>query len=169
MKKYNLILYTVSGLTIITVLSVLLSNLFPDSIGNENFRTWGLGAVLAEIIGLFVLLTKNSIVSRHIDIYLAIPEEFQGMTTNIDWSYESCFIISKDFKHEVQLVKSEIGPGFKVYLNNELMSKIAGAELIEFQLKERNGREWKVSPFNLYDCTKSLEIVNLTKQELNYD
>ncbi len=169
MRNYNAIFYTVAGLTVLTVISVLVSNLFPDYIGNENFRTWGLGAVLAEIIGLFVLLTKNSISSKHINIFLTLPEEIQGTDLNIVWDSENCFIVSENLKEKIRMMRSGIGPGYKVYLNQKLMNKIVNIEIIEFQLQEENGREWRVSPFNLYDCTKKLEINELSQLQLNYD
>ncbi len=171
MKNRNVILYLVAGLTTLTVIAVLLANLFPGEIGegNENFRTWGTGAVLAEIIGLFVYLTKTSFGLKHINIFLSLPDELQDYSSSLDWNQPECFIIVKDTKKNIKLLKSDIGPGYSVHLDENISKLILEQDIVEFELKDNSGRDWRVGPFNLYAKTRNLEIISTNNLELNYD
>lgn len=167
MKSQKFLLFTVAGLTILTVLAVLFSNLFE--MGDINFRKWGLAAVLAEIVGLFVLIVKMSFKSRQINVFLAMPDELKEYTNSINWDSNSCYIVLSGKKEKVKLTKSDVGPGFKVYFNQDLLGQIFESEILEFELMELNGNKWRVGPFNLNDFTRNLEFLEKDISIVNYD
>ena len=165
----KIILYTVSGLTILTVITVLAANIFPN-LSNDIIRMWGLGAVLAEIIALFVFMVKTTLKQKNVNIFLTIPEELQMYSNNILWDNSNCFAISGEIKENIQLLKVDTGGlGYRVHFNKELTKKIHDMEIIEFDLKEQNGNKWRVGPFYMYDRTRNLEYLETEKLNLNYD
>src|SRR5258706_12000106 len=110
MKNQKFLTLTVSILTILTVISVLASNLL--NIGNSEFRKWGMGAVLAEIIGLFILIVKYSFRVRQLTIYLAIPDDFmKEYKKKITWDMNNCFVILDEKEKKIKLSEADISPG----------------------------------------------------------
>jgi hypothetical protein len=171
LKDKQILLITVTVLTVLTVIAVLLSNLLDW--GSDTFKKFGLGGVLAEIISLFVLLVRNSIRPKQINIYLTIPENLQQAISDINWDHGNCFVVVGDKKEKIRLVKTGVGPGFQVFFSEELSGKISESDIIEFELKDEKSNKWRVGPFYLYERTRILEYLgpnlanNLT--QLNYD
>lgn len=163
MRNQKILLYTVAGLTILTTLSVLLSNLF--GLGNPAFNKFGLASVLAEIIGLFVIIVRSSFKGKEITIFLAVPENHSGA---IIWDSENCFLISGQQREKIRLTTPGIGPGFRVHFDQEVLSQNEHG-IIEFELRELNGNHWRVGPFNLYDHTRNLENLENNLTNVDYD
>ena len=159
--------FIVAGLTIITVIAILVANIWE--IGDPSFRTWGTGVVLAEILGLFVYLTKAATKFKQVNIFLTFPEELQELSANVDWDYNQCYIIAFDLKKNIKLLKSDIGPGYRVHLDQNLISDILEKDVVEFELSDKSGRKWRVGPFNLYEKNRNIEIIEGINLDLDYD
>jgi hypothetical protein len=167
MKDQKLLLYTITVLTVLTVIAVLFSNLFE--FGDLGFRKWGLAAVLAEIIGLFVLIVKTSFKQKQINIFFAVPDNLHYYANNLSWDNNCCFIILGERKEKIKLTKTDIGPSFKVHFSADILCQLMEFEIFEFELKELNGNKWRVGPFNLYDRTRNLECLETNLTNANYD
>lgn len=163
MKNQKILLYTIIILTVLTTVAVLISNLFET--GDTNFREWGLAAVLAEIIGLFVIIVRSSFKGKEIAIFLAVPENH---SRSINWDYENCFLISGQQRERIGLTIPGIGPGFRVHFDQDVLSKNEHG-IVEFELRELNGTRWRVGPFNLYDHTRNLENLDSNLSIVDYD
>ena len=108
--KTSSLLYFVAILTTLTAIAVLACNVFPNYFTKtEQFAKWGLGGVLAEIIGLFVLLTKNSTKEKRIIVNLSFSEDYKATYTvnKIIWNPDLCFAKAGAMKEKIQLIRSQ--------------------------------------------------------------
>src|SRR5258708_7136807 len=78
-KAQRNVLILLGTLVAITLLSVIWANVFShnDEI-KDNFAKWGLGAVVAEIIGLFVFVVRGIFRQRTYTITLGPPKDMPG-------------------------------------------------------------------------------------------
>ncbi len=165
MKKENYLLILISILTTLTVIAVLIANLFPDKYGSPEFNKFGMTAVLAEIIGLFVLISKKVFQLNDVNVFLTLPENTEPQ---IDWDNEHCWVIGDTMKEKIKLIQTDVGPAYKVHFNEVAKKKLTKEKVIEFELKEKNGNPWRVGPFNLFDKTRNLQPLGNINM-LNYD
>lgn len=132
MKNQKFIFFTVAILTILTVVAVLLSNLFPDNFGTEYFRRLGLSIVLAEIIGLFVLIVKKSLGSKQISITLSYPNEIlDQILMSISEKNHGMMIdvlLNEGFQEKIKLLRSNEDNTYKVCIYQKLERKMIGIE-----------------------------------------
>ena len=156
------ILYLLSGLVCITVLAVLGANvgMFGDNKIVANFAQWGLGAVLAEIVGLFVLIVRSNVFSSAATPYTLVISGANKLEnfdiTQIRWDESQCFVKFGEEAEKVQPVLSTVGPALEVRLSPQIVTKIRTDEPIELSLADIKGLIWEVRPFFLYQSQLKL-------------
>ena len=149
------IFFLLSALTALTVVAVLVANVFE--IGDPNFRKWGLAAVLGEIIGLFVMAVRTSFKHQPINVNLSLPEEWHGEFGKLQWDSANCFVLAGDIKEKISLAESDIGPAFTAQLSATFIGNLADHQLVHFELADSQGRSWRVGPFRLHERTRLLK------------
>jgi hypothetical protein len=93
----NLLIF-LCAIIFLTVIAVLSANLgFPnDSVTTQSFARWGLAAVLAEIVGLFVFVAKG-IFQPKIGAYslvISMPRDLESLDiSQIAWDIQNCFLV----------------------------------------------------------------------------
>jgi len=152
---------------ILIVISVLASNLF--NIGNTEFRKWGMPAVLVELVALFILIVKYFFRMKQLIIYLEIPNDFMKKhKKKIAWDANNCFVILDGKEKNIKLSEADISTDqsskYRVHFGDDLTGQILNTNLLEFKLKDEEGRNWRVT-FDLYERTKMLELFSSPPRE----
>jgi hypothetical protein len=165
MKERTLFLRTFIAITALTSIVVLGANVgaFGDKLVDSNFSRWGLGVVLAEIIGATVLAFKSLFALPDLSVDLTFekpksPLPSPDMFKLIPLDLENCTYIIKEMADEVERGKMSL-------TSHEIIGEINGKkeaiklwrcklpkslkpdQNIEFQLKDKNGIEWEITPF----------------------
>jgi len=164
--------FIVGAVTVLTAIAVLACNVFPDYFTNtKEFAKWGLGAVLVEIIALFVLLVKNSAKEKKIRINLSYTEEFKAVYTinKANWNEQQCFARVGDVTEKIEPVPSQTGAAFTVQLPDKIINKIEESSTITLELADLKGNQWRAGPFFFYERTIPLEIVTSMSIQEKYD
>lgn len=150
------ILYLLCGLVGITVIAVLGANLELFGKGEivAEFAKWGLTAVLAEIVGLFVLIVRSNVFASATAPYTLVisgADELEGFDiTRISWDENQCFVRFGERSVNIRPALSAFGPAFEIRLSPEIAAKFPTDEPIELSLVDVNGLAWEVRPFFLH-------------------
>jgi hypothetical protein len=87
------------------------------------------------------------------------PENLRDLDiTLISWDGDGCFLLSGDLKEKISLIRSKVGPTFRVNLPQAILDKIK-EEVIALELKDRKGNRWEVRSFYLYENLVPLSLV----------
>ena len=154
-KTQRYLLIFLCGVVLLTVIAVLLANLgFPTKTETtKEFAKWGLGAVLAEIIGLFIIVTRG-IFAQKSSIYSLVirsPEELPGLDiTRIEWDLKNCFMKFREEKHLIKPALSPVGPAWEIRLPDAIHRRISETDAVELLLTDVRGNTWRVPPFFLF-------------------
>ena len=87
------------------------------------------------------------------------PENLRSFDiTLINWDNDACFLVCGGSKEKIGLVRSRVGPTFRVNIPYKLLEK-AREEAIALDLKDRKGNRWEVRSFYLYENLLPLSLV----------
>jgi hypothetical protein len=150
-NRRDLILVILVFLVVVTAFAVLAANLGWIPHPSPNFATWGLASVLAEIMALFVFVSKWTFRERKPSVILVAPRNPPGLQfldiTQIDWVQQECFVRCGPVKKQVSVVPDLVGSAFRVLLPDGLMEKLKDDDLVELELVDAKGNHWHVRPF----------------------
>lgn len=164
MQKYLLIF--LCGLVFLTVVAVLVVNVgfVEDSETTRNFAKWGTMAVLAEIIALFAIATRQ-VFSDKVSTYSLVIGPLRDIEVdiaNISWDAEQCYLQFASEKVPVKPVRSAVGRAFEIKLPYSLFEKVDEQTPIEIYLRDKYGCDWEIESFYLYQ--KEVTLRALTPQ-----
>ena len=150
-KRRDLILIILVLLVLLTALAVLAANLGWIKSASPAFAQWGMAGVLAEIVALFVYVSKWTFKERKPAVILVAPKsptQLQSLDiTRIDWVQKECFILSGQIKEPIRVVPDPVGTAFRVFLPDGLIEKLKDDDVVELELKDMKGNSWHVRPF----------------------
>jgi hypothetical protein len=159
----------------LTVVAVLSANLgFPNESGTtQSFAKWGLAAVLAEIVGLFVFVAKG-IFQPKIGAYslvISMPQDLEGLDiSQIIWDIKNCFLAlllpNSEEKLLIQPVLSDKGKSWEIKLPGALYDKVSETTPITLLLNDIKGNKWEKS---FYLFQRPLDLQPLDKQKIKAD
>jgi len=87
------------------------------------------------------------------------PENLRDLDiTLINWDGDNCFLISGGLKEKINLIRSKVGPTFRVNIPPSTLDKIK-EDVIALELKDRKGNRWEVRSFYLYENLVPLSLV----------
>lgn len=155
-RAHYIILLTLSGLVILTVLAILGANLgfFPGA-ETSSLAKWGPAGALAEIIALYVFVGKAVFGTRPSgkpSLVIGPPERPASIRDfdirRIQWAHDKCFVVYGENKRRpIKLVRHRTGDGFRVLLPDGLLEAIGNEDVLELELKDTKGNRWYVEPF----------------------
>ena len=171
-KQQNIILYTLSGLVVITVLSIIAANfdLFGTGAINSTLAKWGPAGALAEIIGLYVFVAKVFFTPKDFKYSLLItyPKSLPNFDiTVVEWIEAK--IISEDLNENVKIVPSQGGPTFRVHFTPKIIQYLNQRpdEPIELKLMDKKQNKWAVKPFYLTENIQHISTETELQKILN--
>lgn len=152
-KRKTIIFLAFVVVTILTAVLVLLANIgiFGEDVRNGEFAKWGVGVVLAEIVGATVLVFKQSFSPS---INAVVNLQFPLPSRDIDLDPERCSLQLRTSigKTITKKVTPAIGVGgWHCSIPTDVTSS---NDLLTLELNEINGRKWKVRPFLPYITTQ---------------
>ena len=162
----------------LTVIAVLAANLgFPnESATTQSFAKWGLGAVLVEIVGLFVFVAKG-IFQRKANAYslvVGMPKELASLdVSQIAWDQKNCFLVLLTTKEEERFriipVAGALAPNsWEIKLPSTLSEKITETDPVYLLLTDSFGNRWEVGSFYLFQRSLSLKAPDKLKLKADY-
>lgn len=154
-RPHYIILLTLSGLVILTVLAILSANLgYPAGAEHSQLARWGPAGALAEIIALFAFVAKTIFgkPSGKPSLVIGPPERPANMRefdiSRIRWLPDECFVVyGQNKRKRIKLVRHRVGQGFRVLLPDGLLETIGNEDVLELELKDAKGNRWYVEPF----------------------
>jgi hypothetical protein len=168
-RPQYIILLTLSGLVVVTVLAILAANLglVGSAAQTSQLAKWGPAGALAEIIALFSFVAKIIFGKQAGKFTLLIgPPEIPPQMRSFDisrihWMQESCFVLyGENSRARVKVVPSRIGRGFRIQFPEGLVDKINPEEALELELQDNKGNRWRVSPFLPFENVMPLTVVS---------
>jgi hypothetical protein len=133
-----------------TVAAVLAANLgwVEDSETQRNFAKWGMAAVLAELVALFVFMARKVFASdSQVSIEISPAPNFPMLDpSRLFWTEGKCVLRTDKVTFPVRLVRSVIGQTWKVHIPRNVADKIADTDLYEFRFVDQHGNEWAAGP-----------------------
>ena len=92
------------------------------------------------------------------------PDNLRNLDiTLISWDNNGCFLVSGELKERISLVRSRVGPTFRVSIPPKVLQKVKD-EVISLELKDNKGNRWEVRSFYLYENLMPLSLVeSMTK------
>lgn len=164
-RQQNIILFTLSGLVVITVLSIIVANLTPIGPGSANstLAKWGPAGALAEIIGLYVFVAKTVFSKKgsKCSLLITYPKSMPNLDiTSIEW--KEAKIIGTNLNKTVKLVPSRAGPTFGVHLTKDIIQILNNhsEDPIELKLMDKKENNWEVKPFYLFENMQHLSLLS---------
>jgi hypothetical protein len=165
----NLLIFLCS-LVFLTVLAVLAANvgLLPTSKTTGDFAKWGMAAVLAEIVGLFVIVARGVFAKRSgsYSITIGPPEDVEVDFTRIAWDPAACFIKISGESSPIRPVRSTSGPSFEIRLPYSLVDKVDEQTAVEIYLTDKFGNAWEVEALYLNTKTGRLRALGSVQKIL---
>lgn len=144
-------------LILLTVLAVLAANMgwLDGTPQVEAFAKWGLGVVLAEIMALFVFVTRNVFRQPTYSLMLSAPTDLPGLDVmRISWDRDKCFVSYGDKK--VNVKPAFEGVNFEIRLPPKIIDKITDTDAVEVELVDKKGNRWVTQSVFLFRRTMSL-------------
>lgn len=164
--KY-IILLTLAGLVILTVLAILGANLgfFPGA-QQSQLAKWGPAGALAEIIALFSFVAKFIFAkpSFKSSLVLGPPQKPPTMRefdiSRIQWTSDKCFVLyGQNKRKRIKLVPYRTGAGFRVLLPEGVLENATDDDPLELDLTDKKGNRWCVEPFLPAENVLHLSVV----------
>lgn len=158
-----IILATLSGLVVLTVVAVLAANfgLLGPEAAQSPLARWGLAGVLGELVALYVLIGRLVFEKRReITVEIGPPRELPNLDiSQIEWVKQDCFLETwEGTKVSIGLVPSQVGPSLRVELPTNVGNILATDKYVELMLKDKKGNTWQVKPFRTWETLRPLAI-----------
>ena len=177
--KNHIYTYVIGFITLITAVAVLMSHLQVFGLkATPQFLNWGLGSVLAEIIMLFVLITKTSLKKEQMVLYLKIPDKYSAIADNLEWDQQECYAISSGRKEVVELKRAMGSTAWEVVLPSKIFNQVSKKNSISFELKDINDIKWKIVTTSYFanvqelkcsDIQSLMEVINNNLEIVDHD
>jgi hypothetical protein len=150
-RPQYLVLVVLTLLVVLTVLAVLAAGLGFFPAAKDSLTKWGPAGALAQIIALFVFVTKSLFskpTGSRVSLLLGPPKELPDFdVTRIQWEEENCIVRSGRSKKRVTLVPARAGGSFHIQLPRGFLENMEDGQTMELSLKDVRGNRWTVRPF----------------------
>jgi hypothetical protein len=147
MKERMMFLIAFLGITILTAVIVLSANigLFGEAVRTSDFSKWGIGAVLAEIVGATVIAFKWSFTTTVVKVNLRFENE---SSSGVDLDFDKCMFTIRESGNIVSTGKLDLVFGLgEGGWQCTLPSTVTSNQSVQLDFVERNGQVWWVKPF----------------------
>jgi len=155
MRERMIFLIAFLGITILTAVIVLFANIgfFGEDVRTSDFSKWGIGAVLAEVVGATVIAFKGSFAPTVVKVNLEFENE---PSSGVDIDVDKCTFTIRESGNIVSTGKLDLVFGFGGW-QCTLPSTVTSNQSVQLDFIERNGHTWWVKPF----------VPNLISQRVN--
>jgi hypothetical protein len=164
-------------LVVLIVEAILGTVAFTIEVGAD--RTFVIRAMIVLIFALVVIVTglalwRPSILAgkdpereTKYSLLIGPPENLRNLdVTLINWD-EQCFLVARRVREQITLVRSRVGPTFRVEIPPKLVQKVKD-EPVALELKDRKGNRWEVESFYMFENLLPLSLVE-SKQKIIRD
>jgi hypothetical protein len=165
MKERTLFLVTFLAITALTSIVVLGANIgkFGEDLKDSRFSQWGLGVVLAEIIGATTLAYRSLYALPDLNVDLTFEKPKSPLP--LPDTYDLIPLDLENCTYTIKEMADKVGSGKMSLTSHEIIGEINGKkevmkiwrcklpkslkpdQNIEFQLKDKKGVEWEITPF----------------------
>ncbi|KPV65061.1 MAG: hypothetical protein AOA65_0564 [Candidatus Bathyarchaeota archaeon BA1] len=145
MKERMILLIAFLAITVVTAVVVLLANIgvFGEAVRTSDFSKWGVGVVLAEIVGATIAVFKWSLLPVDIKVNLDFSPK---SSIDVDLDVDNCTYDIREGGRIIATGKMDLAfaqGGWQC----ALPSTVRLNHIIRLNLIERNGQKWEVKPF----------------------
>ena len=147
MKERIVFLIAFLAVTVLTAVVVLLANIgiFGDSVRTSDFSKWGIGAVLAEIVGATIVAFKWTVNPGNIQVNLDFSPK---VPIDVDLDVDNCTYEIREEGKITATGKIDLSfaqGGWQCTL--PAVATLNSFRIIRLNLTERSGQKWEVKPF----------------------
>jgi hypothetical protein len=133
------------GVTVLTAIVVLAANIgvFGEAVRTSDFAKWGIGAVIAEIVGATVAALKWSLSPFDIRVNLDFsPKD----SLDVDLDVDKCTYEVREEGKIIEKGKIDLALAHGGW-QCTLPSTVRPKHVVGLNLTERSGQKWEVRPF----------------------
>ncbi len=141
---------------VVLIVEIVLGVILKSLDGND--RTFVVHSMIILIFTLVLIVTllalfKPTILSGKKIVYslhIGPPENLNLDITQIDWNKDKCFLLCGDLRCKITLIRSRVGPTFRVIIPETILDKIRD-EVIALELEDKKENHWEVKNFYLFE------------------
>ena len=156
MKERIILLTAFLAVTVLTAVVVLFANIgfFGEAVRTSDFSKWGIGAVLAEVVGATIAVFKFSFIPIQIKVNLDFPDSVPDVNLDLDkCEYEIREGGNVSSSGKLAIAEGEAG-GWQCTLPPTVTSN----QIVKLNLVEMNGKKWETNPFYPYVKTQQVKM-----------
>lgn len=145
MKERFMLLLAFLAVTVLTAIVVLFANIgiFGEAVRTSDFAKWGLGAVIAEIVGATITALKWTLPPYDIKVNLDFSPE---NPIDVDLDVDKCTYEIREAGKIIEQGRMDLALAHGGW-QSTLPSTVKPKHIVRLNLTERSGKKWEVRPF----------------------
>ena len=145
MKERIMLLLAFLAVTVLTAIVVLFANIgiFGEAVRTSDFAKWGLGVVIAEIVGATITALKWTLHPYDIEVNLDFSPE---NPIDVDLDVDKCTYEIREAGKIIEAGRMDLAFAHGGW-QSTLPSTVKPKHIVRLNLTERSGKKWEVRPF----------------------